>query len=152
MMRHPYPESYVDEIAETQGRLFARAQSDRPGCDGEDFVRAYMRGSTRAALDSGDAYLANLDSGMLMDHFVKADSYRFREGEPLAGFAAEWIGDFYARCQWETGRPSSEIASLIPVDWLRVAYRGLHDLDMRVAVEKVLGGLAARPKGEGAGA
>ena len=35
-MAHPYRESYVDEVAETQGALFDRLQDESPDADGAD--------------------------------------------------------------------------------------------------------------------
>ena len=37
----------------------------------------------------------------------------------------------------DTGSLSSEIVDQIPPEWLMSAYPGLHDLDMRLAVNKV---------------
>ena len=42
-MAHPYRESYVDEVAETQGALFDRLQDESPDADGADLIRCYMK-------------------------------------------------------------------------------------------------------------
>lgn len=45
-----YPECYVNEIVETQGKLFELV-ADTPSVDFVDFIEKYMTGKTRAYLD-----------------------------------------------------------------------------------------------------
>ena len=136
-MAHPYRESYVDEIAETQGVLFDRLQDESPNADGTDLIRRYMKSDTRSFIDNGDVYLATLGPSMLLDYYRHEDRVAPKPGKPVRGFAPNWMGQFYARYQWETGLPSCDIVDVITPEWLRTAYHGLHDLDMRLAVEKV---------------
>ena len=51
-----YPECYVNEIVETQGKLFELV-ADTPSVDFEDFINRYITGKTRNYLDRADAYL-----------------------------------------------------------------------------------------------
>ena len=136
-MEHPYNIVYLQEIAETQGALFERLQDDAPKVDGVDFIRSYMKSDTRQYLDRGDVYLATLGSKGLMAYYQAEDAHEAKLGRPLRGFAPNWIGQFYAQYQWHTGVPSRDIVDQIPPEWLMSAYPGLHDLDMRLAVEKV---------------
>jgi len=136
-MEHPYNIVYLQEIAETQGALFERLQDVAPRVDGLEFIRSYMKSDTRSYLDKGDAYLATLGPKGLMDYYQSEDAHEVKAGVPLRGFAPNWIGQFYAQYQWQTGSPSSEIVDQIPPEWLVSAYPGLHDLDMRLAVNKV---------------
>ena len=55
-----YLECYVNEIVETQGKLFELV-ADMASVDFDDFVKRYMTGKTRRYLDRADAYLSNLD-------------------------------------------------------------------------------------------
>ena len=48
-----------------------------------------------------------------------------------------WIGEFYAYYQWYYNLSSAEILQKIPVEFLKKAYAGLHDLDLDLAVQKV---------------
>ena len=136
-MTHPYDVSYLQEIAETQGALFERLQDEQPTVDGLDFIRSYMKSETRALIDKGDVYLATLEPSRLMAYYRNADKPTAKDGEPLRGFVPNWIGQFYANYQWQTDTPSSEIDNQVPPEWLAAAYPGLHDLDMKLAVEKV---------------
>ena len=136
-MTHPYDVSYLQEIAETQGALFERLQDEQPTVDGLDFIRSYMKSETRALIDKGDVYLATLEPSRLMAYYRNADKPTAKDGEPLRGFMPNWIGQFYANYQWQTDTPSSEIVNQVPPEWLAAAYPGLHDLDMKLAVEKV---------------
>ena len=134
---HPYSEAYLQDIAETQGALFERLQDIAPNIDGLDFIRTYMKSETRLFLDRGDVYLATLDPKGLFDYYQTEDANEVKQGTPLRGFAPNWIGQFYAQYQWQTGALSGDIVDRIPPKWLETAYPGLHDLDMRLAVEKV---------------
>ena len=55
----------------------------------------------------------------------------------MKGFVPDWIGEFYAYYQWFYNLPSAEIIKKIPLDFLKKAYPGLHDLDLDLAVQKV---------------
>ena len=136
-MKHPYNAAYLQEISETQGALFESLQDVAPEIDGLEFIRLYMKSDTRQLLDKGDAYLATLGPRGLMDYYMSEDAHETRPGPPLRGFAPNWIGQFYAQYQWHTGELSSDIVERIPPEWLATAYPGLHDLDMRLAVQKV---------------
>ena len=136
-MSHPYRESYLQEIVETQGQLFERLQDDAPQADGMDFIRTYMKSGTRAFLDKGDAYLATLGPALLLEYYRTEEPYELVAGSPVRGFSPNWMGQFYARYQWQTDSSSREIVDAIPPEWLNAAYPGLHDLDLGMAVEKV---------------
>ena len=55
----------------------------------------------------------------------------------MEGFMPEWIGEFYAYYQWFYNIPSKDLIDKIPLDFLKKAYYGLHDLDLPLAVKKV---------------
>lgn len=131
-----YPECYVDEIVETQGKLFELI-ADSSDIDFDDFVENYMTSKTRTYLDRADAYVSNLLAKELYEYFCKVDGYSPKEDKSLSGFAPDWIGQFYARSQWQENVPSAKLIKLLPVDFMKASYRGLHDLDLDLAVDKV---------------
>lgn len=136
-----YPECYVNEIVETQGKLFELV-SDSPSIDFDDFIERYMTGKTRTYLDRADAYLSNLNEKELFEYFCKVDGFYPKVGKSLFGFAPNWIGQFYARCQWQENIPSRQLVKILPVDFVKASYAGLHDLDLDLAVNKVFAGLS----------
>jgi len=136
-----YPECYVNEIVETQGKLFELV-SDSPSIDFDDFIERYMTGKTRTYLDRADAYLSNLNEKELFEYFCKVDGFYPKSGKSLSGFAPNWIGQFYARCQWQENIPSRQLVKILPVDFVKASYAGLHDLDLDLAVNKVFAGLS----------
>ena len=146
-MVYPYDQLYLQEISETQGALFERLQDVAPETDGIEFVRSYMKSATRAYIDKGDVYLSTLGPKELLEYYVREDVGVQKQGTPLCGFAPNWIGQFYAQYQWRTGGMSAEIVDRIPPQWLVSAYPGLHDLDIGLAVEKVVGTDISVPKG-----
>ena len=138
-MKPAYPIAYRDEIVETQGKLFGRFQCEHPDADGEDFVSSYMRGTPRSRIDHAAALLANMTPAELKREFMLRDGYVIRPGRPLDPLAADWIGQFYAYYQWSQRKSSRETIEAVPLSFLKVAYRGLHDLDLPLAVAKVAG-------------
>lgn len=131
-----YPECYVNEIVETQGKLFELV-ADTPSVDFVDFIEKYMAGKTRAYLDRADAYLSNLNEKELFDYFCKIDRFSPKKGPSLQGFSPDWIGQFYARSQWQKNISSNSLVKILPVDFMKSSYAGLHDLNLDLAVDTV---------------
>lgn len=136
---HPYPECYRDEIVETQGNLFSLVADLKPPADVDDFITAYIKSRTRAFIDRADAYLSNLDARELYAYFCQSERYEPKAGGGFPGFAPDWIGRFYAFFQWSQNCTSAEAIEKVPLAFLKSAYRGLHDLDLDLAVRKVAG-------------
>ena len=134
---HPYPQIYLDDVVETQGKLFINYAENHSDMDTEDFVTAYMNSKTRRYIDEGQVYVSTMDASTLFDFFLKTDKYEMKEGKPLVGFLPDWIGEFYAYYQWYYNIPSSEVIKKIPLSFLKKSYYGLHDLDLELAVKKV---------------
>lgn len=136
-MKPAYDISYRDEIVETQGRLFGLLALENRGCDGEDFITAYMKSDLRARIDRAEARPANMTAEELKEGFVRDGGYSFRPGESVDGLSADWIGQFYAYYQWANAVDSREVVDRLPVSLMRKAYPGLHDLDLPLAVERM---------------
>ncbi len=132
-----YDKAYLNEIVETQGELFGNIDEYIKGLDIYDFIYKYMNGRTRAAIDQGQAYVATMSSEDLWEYFKRVDHYIPQKGESIGGFAPDWVGRFYAYYQWFYDIPSSQTVKDIPVDFIMIGYRGLHDLDLELAVKKV---------------
>lgn len=133
-----YNEVYLDEIVETQGRLFEEAPEYYAGAlDVADFIAEYMKSEARVRIDRADPYVCTKDSVELWEYFLKTSHYAPKTGQGIGGFAPNWIGQFYAYFQWYHNVRSSELIKAIPVsDMLRI-YPGLHDLDLELAVIKI---------------
>lgn len=134
---HAYDESYLNEIVETQGKLFEEVQDYVPNIDMENFVCEYMNSKTRKYVDSAQAYVCTLDAKNLWDYFCTVDSFKPTFGKSILGFAINWIGQFYAYFQWFYNISSQKVLELVPLDFIKVAYNGLHDLELDLAVKKV---------------
>jgi hypothetical protein len=137
-----YPDCYLDEIVETQGLLFEHIADLTPTVDVEGFITAYMQSRTRGFIDRADAYTSNLSPRELFEFFCKTDHYTLQPGAGLGGFLPNWLGQFYAYYQWQEGTPSRELIKILPLDFMKAAYPGLHDLDLDLAVAKVAKSLA----------
>ena len=134
-----FSKSYLKWVVETQGELFDSFARRNPGCDTDDFIVSYMNGKTRSDIDSGQAYVATMNAVELMAWYLKESGYQPRPGESMKGFMPDWIGRFYAYYQWDRKMSSRETLAAVPLDFLKVAYHGLHDLDLNLAVAKVVG-------------
>ena len=133
----PFPKCYLDEVVETQGELFDCFNRRFPGCDTAHFITSYMISRTRFYIDSSQAYVVTMNAETLMNWFLEHDKYEPIEGETIRGFRPNWIGRFYALYQWSQALSSAETLAVVPLDYLLRAYAGLHDLDLKLAVEKV---------------
>lgn len=132
-----YPEDYLEDVVENQGKLFDLVAQEHPGKDTLDFIRTYMTSKTRQSIDKAQAYVNTMDAHELWDYFCRTEGFELKDGRTIEGFVPDWIGEFYAYYQWYYDIPSSELVKKIPVEFLVRAYGGLHDLDLDLAVKKV---------------
>lgn len=132
-----YPVEYLDDVVETQGRLFDFVAQTYPDMDTEEFITFYMKSKTRKSIDEAQAYVATMDVIDLWLYFTQSEEYKLKPGKAMDGFMPDWIGEFYAYYQWYYNIPSSSVIDQIPLPFLKKAYWGLHDLDLELAVKKV---------------
>lgn len=132
-----YPEVYLNDVVEAQGKLFDFVAQTFNDKDTEDFIIAYMASKTRKHIDEAQAYVNTMDAKSLWEYFTKTESFTPKSGKSLEGFLPDWIGEFYAYYQWYYNIPSAELIKKIPISFLMKAYHGLHDLDLSLAVQKV---------------
>ncbi len=132
---YAYPKDYLNDVVETQGKLFDFVAQTFPDKDTEEFITAYMKSKTRKSIDEAQAYVNTMDTMDLWAYFLETDQYTLKNGNGLSGFMPDWIGEFYAYYQWYYNIPSSELVVKIPVDFLKKAYYGLHDLQLDLAVK-----------------
>ena len=128
-----YSDAYLGEVVENQGKLFDYVAETFPDKDTEDFINAYMASKTRKYIDEAQAYVNTMDAEELWKYFTENEDYHMKPGNAMSGFMPDWIGEFYAYYDL----PSAEVVRKIPVDFLKKAYAGLHDLDLDLAVQKV---------------
>ena len=136
-MTDVFSKSYLKQVVETQGELFDLFARQNPNCDTDHFIVAYMKGKTRADVDAGQAYVLTMFAEDLLKRFIEETGYRPVAGESMKGFRPDWIGRFYAFFQWSQRLSSRETLAAVPLDFIKKAYWGLHDLDLNLAVAKV---------------
>ena len=132
-----YSQDYLNDVVENQGKLFDFVAHSFPDSDTEDFIVTYMASKTRKSIDEAKAYVNTMSAKELWDYFIKTENYSLKSGKALDGFMPDWIGEFYAYYQWYYDIPSSEVLEKIPLDFIKKAYYGLHDLELDLAVQKV---------------
>lgn len=132
-----YPEEYLNDVVENQGKLFDFVAQAFPNKDTEAFINAYMASKTRKSIDEAKAYVNTMSAKELWEYFCRTEQYVLESGKALDGFMPDWIGEFYAYYQWYYNIPSSEVIKKVPLDFLKKAYYGLHDLELDLAVQKV---------------
>ena len=134
---HPFSEAYLNDVVENQGKLFDFIATTFPNKDTEFFIKNYMQSNTRRSIDEGHAYVCTMDYKDLWNYYLKTETPVFLEGKAMKGFIPDWIGEFYAYYQWYYDLPSSTLIQKVPLDFLKKAYSGLHDLELELAVQKV---------------
>lgn len=132
-----YPEAYLEDAVENQGKLFDFVSNTFPDSDTKDFIKAYMTSKTRKCIDEAKAYVITMDARELWEYFLTNEGYKLKPGKAIEGFMPDWIGEFYAYYQWYYNIPSSEVIKKVPLEFLMKAYYGLHDLELELAVKKV---------------
>lgn len=132
-----YSEVYLEEVVENQGKLFDFVAQSFPDKDTEDFITAYMNGKTRKSIDEAQAYVSTMDAKELWNYYSVNEEYKLKPGKALEGFLPDWLGEFYAYYQWYYNISSVDVIQKIPLEFLKKAYWGLHDLELDLAVQKV---------------
>lgn len=132
-----YSEEYLNDVVENQGKLFDFIAQTFPDKDTEDFINTYMASKTRKSIDEEKAYVNTMSAKELWEYFCKTEQYVLKSGKALEGFMPDWFGEFYAYYQWYFNIPSYEVIKKVPIDFLKKAYYGLHDLELDLAVRKV---------------
>lgn len=132
-----YPQDYLNDVIENQGKLFDLIAQTYPDKDTEDFIKTYLTSKTRKSIDEAQAYVITMDAKELWEYFSRTEGYSLKPGIALSGFMPDWIGEFYAYYQWYYSIPSAKVLKKVPLDFLKSAYPGLHDLDLDLAVKKV---------------
>jgi len=61
-----------------------------------------------------------------------------KPGKSIDGFITDLIGEFYAYYQWFYNIPSAIFVRNVSIDFLINAYHRLHDLDIDIAVKKLV--------------
>ena len=132
-----YSKDYLNDVVENQGKLFDFVAQNFSNKNTEDFIKTYMQSKTRKSIDEAKAYVNTMSAKELWDYFTETENYVLKSGKSIDGFIPDWIGEFYAYYQWYYNIPSSEVLKKVPLDFLKKAYYGLHDLELDLAVRKV---------------
>lgn len=132
-----FDKSYLDDVVESQGKLFDFVSQNFPQFDLEDFIYSYMKSKTRKSIDDGQAYTMTKSGVELFNYYIETENYKFKNGKTLQGFLPMWIGQFYSYYQYFYNIQSEILIDKIPLSFLEKAYNGLHDLDLDLAVKKV---------------
>ena len=132
-----YSNDYLNDVVENQGKLFDLVAQNFSDNDTEDFIKTYMQSKTRKSIDEAKAYVNTMSAKELWDYFIETENYVLKSGKAIEGFMPDWIGEFYAYYQWYYNIPSSEVLKKVPLEFLKKAYYGLHDLELDLAVQKV---------------
>ena len=132
-----YSKYYLNDVVENQGKLFDFVAQNFSDKNTEDFIKTYMQSKTRKSIDEAKAYVNTMSAKELWDYFTETENYVLKSGKSIDGFIPDWIGEFYAYYQWYYNIPSSDVLKKVPLDFLKKAYYGLHDLELDLAVRKV---------------
>ena len=90
-----YPDVYLNDVVENQGKLFDLIAQQYPDMDTESFINTYMSSKTRKSIDEAKAFVNTMDARELWHYFLTTEKYTLKPGEALKGFLPDWIGEFY---------------------------------------------------------
>ena len=68
-----YPDAYLQDVVENQGKLFDFVAQSFPDKDTEDFIKSYMASKTRLSIDEAKAYVNTMDARELWEYFTKTE-------------------------------------------------------------------------------
>ena len=68
-----YPEEYLNDVIENQGKLFDFVAQDYPDMDTEDFIQTYMESKTRKSIDEAQAYVNTMSAKELGEYFTESE-------------------------------------------------------------------------------
>ncbi|QWT18090.1 hypothetical protein KPC83_02885 [Collinsella sp. zg1085] len=57
-----YPQDYLNDVVENQGKLFDFVAQNFPRKDTEDFIKTYMQSKTRKSIDEAQAYVNTMSA------------------------------------------------------------------------------------------
>jgi len=137
MIMRAYSKDYLNDVVENQGKLFDFVAQNFSDKNTEDFIKTYMQSKTRKSIDEAKAYVNTMSAKELWDYFTETENYVLKSGKSIDGFIPDWIGEFYAYYQWYYNISSADVLKKVPLDFLKKAYYGLHDLELDLAVQKV---------------
>ena len=78
-----YPEAYLSNVIESQGKLFDYVAQQFTDKDTIDFINTYMNSETRASIDNAQAYVNTMDAKELFEYFVQTDHYKLINGKAM---------------------------------------------------------------------
>lgn len=128
-------DSYTDEITENQGRLFELAYDK--GYNMEEFATKFMQSKFRNELDNRKPIQCNMFFDDMLNELLKYE--RFSNGGPqLNPEICCWVGEFYSNIRDITCMSSRELIVILPFAKLYGMAKVLHDINMELAMEKVI--------------
>ena len=77
-MMRAYPEDYLNDVVESQGKLFDFVAHSYPDKDSEDFIEQYMKSKTRKRFDEAMAYVNTMSAEELWIYFIKTEKYTLK--------------------------------------------------------------------------
>ncbi|MBR1453197.1 MAG: hypothetical protein IJ593_00910 [Lachnospiraceae bacterium] len=122
---------YLDDLAENTGWAFS--EWAEAGVNMHDAVTEYMKSDYRYYADKRYAVESTEMWYEQKKHF-NYTSGNFKYDSILC----EWLGQFYTVIQSKTGKLSRDLIDILPFDKMYVLSRTLHDLDMDLAVDRVI--------------
>lgn len=85
-----YPQDYLNDVVENQGKLFDFIAQSYLDKDTEDFIKTYMESKTRRSIDEAKAYVNTMSAKELWEYFTKTENYSLKSGKALEGFMPDW--------------------------------------------------------------
>ena len=86
MIMRGYAEAYLNDVVESQGKLFDFVAQQYPDKDTEEFINAYMTSKTRKCIDEAKAYVNTMEAKELWAYFTETENYCLQAVKAMEGF------------------------------------------------------------------
>ena len=132
-----YPDAYLGDVVENQGKLFDFVAQTYPDKDTEDFINTYMVSRTRKCIDEAKAYVNTMDAKELWNYFLNTEKYSLKPGNAMPAGRNQRSGH-----RRPPGGRSGSVLSCLPGDigdGRRLSY---HSSPGRTGCRRSLPGLA----------
>lgn len=70
-----YPDVYLNDVVENQGKLFDLIAQQYPDMDTENFITTYMTSKTRKSIDESKAFVNTMDAKELWHYFTTTENF-----------------------------------------------------------------------------
>lgn len=123
---------YLNDVVESQGELFQYVYKN--GLDLVNFAKSYMKSKIKGYMDRGNPIPLNWNGYEIYEELG------LRSVNDILPYdtRSDWFGQFLALLQYRTRIDSAKLDDIFDFSSILDRYNTLHDLDLELAVKKLI--------------